>query len=324
MISLIQLLKQTLAEGGNVFGTTASIKKENIEPTLEEFVKTLSKIFPKKASTFKAFEKLGSAGKKDISGDIDLSYPVEHFMKDGKPDLAGWNLNPEEFQQKFDTIRKRSKTATEAQSTLRAMLELIANNINDSSEFIQADPKGAGGGSIFLAFPQYNEAGEKLPETAQIDINVGNPEWLKFSYYSNIYKGVVKGLHRTQLMLALFTEKGKMFKHEAGVLDKETREVEASTPKEALDLLNRLYNFDPPLSQDILNDYFELSAFLKERLTPEEYKSLMKRYLGILDRTGPSADIPEDLQQYWIDHQDEFGLTGKYLPQSSNLIKYKK
>lgn len=205
MIKLTSLLRQVLAEGGNVFGTTASIRKENIESTLEKFSESLGRIFPKKASTFAAFEKLGSAGKKDISGDIDLSYPAENLIKDGKPDFEGWGLDPQEFQQRFELIRKKSRTATEAQSTMRAMLEMIADKINNSSEEMQADPKGAGGGSIFCAYPQYNEAGEKLPDTAQIDINVGNPEWLKFSYYSNIYKGVVKGLHRTQLMLAMFT-----------------------------------------------------------------------------------------------------------------------
>ena len=55
-----------------------------------------------------------------------------------------------------------------------------------------------------------------------------------------------------------------MFKHEQGVLDKETREVEASTPKEALALLNKLYGLE--LTQDQLNDYFELSAVLEKNL----------------------------------------------------------
>ena len=324
MIKLTSLLRQVLSEGGNVFGTTASIRKENIESTLEKFSESLGRIFPEKASTFKAFEKLGSAGKKDISGDIDLSYPSENLIKDNKPDLEGWGLDPQEFQQRFEVVRKKARTSTEAQSILRAMLEMIADKINKSSEEMEADPKGASGGSIFCAYPQYNEAGEKLPDTAQVDINVGNPEWLKFSYYSNIYKGVVKGLHRTQLMLAMFTNKGKMFKHESGVLDKETREVEATNPTEALALLNKLYGFEPELTRDIINDYFELSDFLKKQLPPEEYKNLMKIYLKILDFTGPSADIPEDLQDFWIQNQDEFDLKGKYLPQSSNLYIYKK
>jgi len=320
MIKFGSLILDLLNEGGNVFGTTAPIAKEKIEPTLEKFTEELGKIFPKKANTFSTFEKLGSAGKKDMSGDIDVAYPVSNLTKENKPDLEGWGLDKEEFNQYFEKIRKRSRTATEAQSQLRAMLILIAEKINKESTVLQADPKSSSSNSLFLAFPQYDEAGKRQPELIQVDINVGDPEWLKFSYYSNIYKGVVKGLHRTQLMLALFTAKGKMFKHEKGVLDKETREVEASTPKEALELLNKLYNLN--LTQDQLNDYFELSDVLGKQLSEEEYGKVMDIYLKILDRTGPFAHIPENLEKYWIENQDRLGLTGKRLPDDSPLKKY--
>ena len=322
MIKLESLILEILTEGGNVFGTTAPIAKERIDPTLEKFVEELGRIFPKKASTFASFEKLGSAGKKDMSGDIDVAYPVAHLTKDGKPDLEGWGLDQEKFNQYFEKIRKRARTATESQSQLRAMLTLIAEKINEEGNVLKADPKSAGSNSLFLAFPQYDEKGNKQPELIQVDINVGDPEWLKFSYYSNIYKGVVKGLHRTQLMLALFTAKGKMFKHEQGVLDKETREVEASTPKEALALLNKLYGLE--LTQDQLNDYFELSAVLEKNLSKEDYSRVMDIYLKILDRTGPFAHVPENLEKYWIENQDRLGLTGKRLPDDSNLKKYAK
>mgnify|MGYP001091091606 FL=1 len=320
MIKFGSLILDLLNEGGNVFGTTAPIAKERIEPTLEKFTEELGRIFPEKANTFSTFEKLGSAGKKDMSGDIDVAYPVVNLTKENKPDLEGWGLNREEFNQYFEKIRKRSRTATETQSQLRAMLILIAEKINKQSKVLQADPKSSSSNSLFLAFPQYDEAGKRQPELIQVDINVGDPEWLKFSYYSNIYKGVVKGLHRTQLMLALFTAKGKMFKHEKGVLDKETREVEASTPKEALELLNKLYNLD--LTQDQLNDYFELSDVLEKQLSKEEYGKVMDIYLKILDRTGPFAHIPENLEKYWIENQDRLGLTGKRLPDDSPLKKY--
>ena len=49
MIKLISIVKQILMEGGNVFGTTTSIEKANIEPTVNMFVGQLSKIFPAKA-----------------------------------------------------------------------------------------------------------------------------------------------------------------------------------------------------------------------------------------------------------------------------------
>ena len=322
MTQLVALIKILLTEGGNVFGTTSPIKKEYIEPTLKELTRELSNIFKNKAKTFSTFEKLGSAGKKDLSGDIDLSYDVRNLVINSQPDLEGWGLDSAEFKATYDRIRKRARTATEAQSTVRAMLILIAEKINSSSNILQADPKSAGSNSVFLAFKQYDENGKALPDTVQVDINVGDPEWLRFSYYSNVYKGVVKGLHRTQLVLALFTAKGKMFKHEQGVLDKETREVEATTPREAINLLNSIYTFKTPVDQEILNDYFKLSSFLKQNVTPEEFDNIMAIYLKILDVTGPYADIPEDLQPYWLENKEKLNLTGKRLPDNSNLKKY--
>lgn len=320
MVTLVSLLRQVLTEGGNVFGSTTSIKKENIDSTLEQFTKVLGQLFPKKASTFKALEKLGSAGKKDESGDIDLSYDVQNFIAEGKPDLAGWGLDPKLFEEKVALISKRAKTATPAQIQLRAMLELISDTVNNANQEIEADPKSAANGSLFFAFPQYTPSGEKLENSVQIDINVGNPEWLRFSYYSNVYKGNVKGLHRTQLLVALFNSKGKIFKHGQGIIDKETREVEAESPQQTLALLNKLFGLE--ISQDVLNDYFELMPYLKQHLSKEDLGTVLDTYLKILDSTR--ADIPEDLQEYWIQNQDRLGLKGKFLPDNSNLIKYQK
>lgn len=319
MIRLTSLLRQILNEGGNVFGTTTSIKRENIDPTLEQFVKTLSAIYPKKAATFKSLEKLGSAGKKDESGDIDLSYDAKNFIKDGQPDLEGWAIDPKEFEALVALISKRAKTATPTQIQLRAMLEMISNHVNKSTQEIEADPKSAGNGSLFFAFPQFTPTEDKLEVSVQIDVNIGNPEWLRFSYYSNVYKGNVKGLHRTQLLVSLFTNKGKIFKHGQGILDKETRELEAESPKQTLELLNSLYGTE--ISQDVLNDYFELMDYLKKNLPQEELNKVFDTYLKILDSTR--ADIPEDLQDYWIQNQDRLGLKGKFLPDNSNLTKYK-
>jgi hypothetical protein len=318
MISLIELLRTITAEGGNVFGTTSSIKKEYIQPTLSKFTSELKKIYPK--INFK-FNTLGSVGKKDESGDIDLGMSVDNFLtKDGQPLLSDWNIDPNEFNALFEKIRKRSKTATEAQSKLRTMLELIAINIEEKSQFIDTDLKAAGGGSIFCTSPQYNENGEALEDkSVQIDINVGNLDWLNFSYYSNTYKDNVKGLHRTQLMLSMFQTLGLTFNHGTGVKDKITGKVVATTPKEALNVLNKGYGIN--LSQDILNDYFELMDFLKKNLSKEKIDQILDVYLKILDSTR--ADIPFDIQNYWITNQDRLGLKGKFLPDTSNLTTYK-
>jgi hypothetical protein len=121
-------------------------------------------------------------------------------------------------------------------------------------------------------------------------------------------------------MLALFSNKGRTFGHSTGVIDKETGKQEASTPKEAIILLNKIYGFN--LTQDILDDYFKLEYFMKKNLSKEEYNSIIDRYLKILDSTR--ADIPDNLQEYWIDNQERLGLKGKFLPDVSNLIQYKK
>jgi hypothetical protein len=318
MISLIELLKSITLEGGNVFGTTSSIKKEYIQPTLKNFTAELNKVYPKVKFNFNT---LGSVGKKDESGDIDLGMSVDQFMdKDGNPLLSNWNIDKVEFNALYEKIRKRSRSASETQSKLRAMLELIASNLEEKSEYIDTDLKAAGNGSIFCNFPQYNEKGEMLNDkSVQIDINVGNLDWLNFSYYSNTYKDNVKGLHRTQLMVAMFQALNKTFSHGTGVKDKETGDIVATNPQEALAVLNQGFKLD--LSQDVLNDYFELMDVLKKKLPKEKLNQILDTYLRILDSTR--ADIPLDLQEYWIANQERLGLKGKFLPDGSNLIKYK-
>ena len=319
MIKLFDILKQLIVEGGNVFDITSSINKENIESTVEKFVDELSRIFPAKAASFKSFEKLGSAGKKEVSGDIDLSYDVKNIFPDGKPDFQGWGVDEGKYNKKVALFTKRSKTASVDKIQLRAMIELIGEKLDENSSEIEVDTKSSGNGSIFCSAPQYGPDGKPLGINVQTDINIGNPEWLRFSYYSNTYAGNVKGLHRTQLMLSLFANKGKSFSHATGVVDRETGEKEASNPQEALVLLNKLYGFD--ISQDTLNDYFKLEDYLKNNVSPEEYNAIMDRYLKILDSTR--ADIPDNLQQYWIDNQSRLVLKGKFLPDTSNLVKYK-
>ena len=319
MISLVSIFKDLILEGGNVFGTTAPIKREYIQPTLDKFTKELKRIFPK--VTF-SFESLGSVGKKAESGDIDLGFSANNIISnDGTPLFDKWGISPQEFQVTYDQIRKRSKTATEAQSKLRAMLQLIATKIENESETIGTDTKASGSGSIYCAFPQYDESGNTVGDkSVQIDINVGNLDWLKFSYYSNTYKDNVKGLHRTQLMLSMFQALGLSFTHATGVKSKETGETIATNPGEAIQALNDGYGIE--LTPDVVNDYFELMGYIKKNISKDKFNQILDIYLKILDSTR--ADIPFDLQQYWIKNQDRLGLKGKFLPDDSKLTQYKK
>lgn len=301
--------------GGNVFGTTASIKKENIKPTLLEFFRQFKAVFPKAEPFFREMKTLGSVGKKDVSGDIDLALSEKSF-----DNVEDWGLDREHIIQLFQAFKKRSRTATDDLLMKRSVIVAIAEIIQNSDTDITVDMKGSGAGTLFLMFPQYDSTGKQLEDNVQIDINVGDVDWLEFAYHSNTYSGNVKGLHRTQLMLSMFSNKGYTFSHNYGVKSKESQEIVANNPQQAIELLNKEYGLN--LDRETLGDYFKLKETLEAGISPEELNKIYDIYLKILDSTR--ADIPEDLQSYWIENQDRLGLKGKFLPDNSNLIKYQK
>lgn len=309
-----------LFEGGNVFEGTGPIPKENIEPTLIKFKQTLNKFFPKVKFDF---ELLGSAGKKAISGDIDLALSEKTIFDDNEEvKYEDWNIDPRDFEMMYNQIRKRAKRSSEKQSKLRAVIQLIGVQLLKDPE-LSSDTKGSGSGTLFCSFPQYNKKGAKQKLRVQIDINIGDLHWLKFSYHSETYESNVKGLHRTQLMVALFKNKERTFRHGSGVVNLDTEEYEARTPEEALDLLNNLYGFKTPkLDENIIGNFFKLHKFLIDHISEEELNNIYDIYLKILDSTR--ADIPEDIQYYWIANQDRLGLRGAFLPEDSKLNHYKK
>lgn len=298
--------------GGNVFkGKTQPIKKEHIEPTVEMYFKELAKVFPKKAKDFNKehFKYVGSVGKKDYSGDIDFAVDVTEI------DLSPWELNVEKVKTYYQTFKKRARTATDDELMNRAMLKGIVDTINEKAENIYCDEKKITAGNIFGYFPQYDENYNKLDYGVQIDWMVGNLSWLEFSYYSEVYEGNVKGLHRTQLMLAMFDNLGYSFNHVSGLTEKGNKNIVASTPKQAIEVLTKQYNV---LFTDV-NNYFALYDEFKKGVTNIEYQRVMDIYLKILDRTR--CDIPDNLQNYWKQNQIRLNLTGKFLPEDSNLLK---
>jgi hypothetical protein len=299
--------------GGNIFDFTGPIKKEDIRPTLLKFFAELKEIFPSAGPYFSQMKTLGSVGKKDMSGDIDLALSGQAFQN-----IEDWDLDPQHVQNLFDGFKKRAKSSTDDQLMKRAVIVAIAQKIEESGKQIAVDVKGSGSGALFLAFPQYDTTGNQLDNAVQIDINVGDVDWLEFAYYSDKYEGNVKGLHRTQLMLSLFSNAGYTFSHNYGVKDKETQEIVATNPAQAIDILNSAYGFK--LTSDILQNYFKLQEFLRSNLDQNTLSSVYDTFIKILDSTR--ADIPEDLQPYWIENQQRLGLKGKFLPDDSKLKKY--
>jgi hypothetical protein len=300
-----------LNEGGHVFGEGSDpIAKEDIKPTLDAWLAEIKRLFPKVAKWWDNPVTLGSVGKKDFSGDIDIAID-EAGLKN--PD--DWNLDPQKISADYAIMLKRARSATPQDVMRRAVIKAIGDYINDNSKLITTDSKSSGNGVLFSLFDQIGADGKPNGKTVQIDTNFGNIDWLKFAYYSDSYAGNVKGLHRTQLMLHMFAAKGFMFKHNKGVQNKETLEWVATNPKEAIAKLNELYHFN--IDEKTLQNYHKLQEYLRDHVDKTTLNHIYDIYLKTLDSTR--CDIPEDLQPYWVENKDRLGLTGKFLPNDSQL-----
>ena len=305
--------------GGNVFQGTSGIKIEYIEPTVKHYLQEMKKLFPQKRALFskKYMHYLGSVGKKAVSGDIDLGIDAKDLLKSfDANELKKWNLEYDTIFVDFQKMKKRSRTATDEELMLKATLKGISRYINLNSRNIHTDEKKIGLGTMFSIFPQYDENDEDTGLYVQMDWMVGNIDLLKFSYYSKTYSGNVKGLHRTQLMLAMFQAIDMSFSHTKGLSDKATKELITRDPKKMIQILNR--GLGTKLRQSQINDYFKLSEVVLG-LPISKKEKILDTYLRILDHTR--TDIPENLQDYWKKNQSRLHLTGKFLPSSSALLE---
>jgi hypothetical protein len=302
MISLIKILKTIITEGGNVFtGTeydTDDILLNNIKPTIDEFVSTLSSIFPKKKSTFTSLSDssnwLGSTGKKPKSGDVDLAYSSEYFFKDGQIDTEGWGVDQNEYTQLYEKNKKAARSASDEQIQVKSLIQLIVKKINGSGKDIHANDKAANGGTIHFSYPQYSDS-EKLDTNAQLDLDTGDLDWLKFRYNSELPDDnqEIKGLHRGQLMLAMFAATGYTFKSGKGFVRKETGDILGDKPQDAIDVFNNEYKPKQPLDLKITSNYNKLMDYVKTNLDPEDKENTLKMFAEALRRA--KAYVPDNI-----------------------------
>jgi len=306
-----------ITEGGNVFaGKTASIKLEHIAPTLEAYFKELKHIFPKKAMIFNLehFKALGSVGSKPFSGDIDLALSSHDLLDKEMSDksMSLWGIDPKAVHVEFAKLEKRAKTSSPEQLLMKAFLKELVLYINKHAPTVYADEKKITPGNIFTLFPQINEKGQDVGIGVQIDIMIGNLDWLTFSYHSDPYppESNVKGLCRTQLVLSLFQIADMSFNHTSGVKDKATGNVIATNPEDALNVLSDKLKIK--FTRENTRNYYTLSELVKDKLPKAKYDKLMDIFLKILDSTRIA--VPDNLRDEWKKRKTRLGLTGKYLP----------
>lgn len=304
MISLIRLLNEILIkEGGNVFKNSEydaqNILLNNIQPTVNKFAEDLGKLFPSKRISFKELTDknnwLGSTGRKPESGDVDLAYTSDNFFINGKPDIKGWELDENEFNTLYEKLKKASRVATVEQIQIKALVQLIVKKINSNGGDLFSSDKASGAGSIHFSYPQYTPSGEKLDIRAQLDLDIGDMDWLKFRFNSELPKEdpQIKGLHRGQLMLAMFAATGYTFKSGKGFVRKDTGEIIADKPQSAMEVFNDEYKPQAPLTLEIINNYNKLMDYVKNNLKPEDKDATLNMFREALKRA--EAYVPDNI-----------------------------
>src|SRR5210317_479592 len=272
--------------GGNIFKHKAtSIPKERIEPTIKAYIDALKKAFPMKAHSFNYFEPVGSAGKKPESGDLDLAIDSTHIVKSfTESEIGKWGIDWDDWNDLYAKIHKRSRTATHDMCKMRALLTLISAKLAENGFELGGDITA---GNIFTCFQQHDENGP-TEDFVQIDWMVGDIDWLTWSYYSHGEYGL-KGLHRTQFLVALFSEIGYTFNHFCGMKKKGSREWIITSPEDALQLLSDHYGM---VTHSQTQTFAQLHSWLL-RGNSGLYLSVVNRYKEILK--NQKAAIPSAL-----------------------------
>tara|TARA_Y100000592_G_scaffold30536_2_gene48589 strand:+ start:1897 stop:3960 length:2064 start_codon:yes stop_codon:yes gene_type:complete len=320
--------RRFLTEGGNVFKgeRVGAIPLEFIEPTLERYYEELGRLFPQQTAFFQTIEPLGSVGKKAKSGDIDLAIDVSELAPSRKIDdqmLQSWELDPQVWADTRARFAKRARNATDEELDLRAFLYELAKYIGENSQLIKTDLKKVTSGGMFSLFPQISDSGEQQEIGIQVDWMLGNKDWLRFAYFSDVPsedQEMLKGLHRTQLIVALLGVKDYSFQHAKGVYRKGTKEKVVTSPQETLELIEKLYG--TPISIEELRNFSSLYGWIEANLSDEDKVEVYRYYLKILDSTRGNKDpatgescghIPTELEDFWRQNQDTIPLSGKFL-----------
>ena len=272
--------------GGNIFKNIATaIPRDRVEPTIEAYTKALGEIFPMKAHSLSFFKPVGSAGKKPVSGDLDLAIDWTHIVRSFTSDEIGkWEIEWDDWNDLYTKIHKRARTATYQMSKMRALLTLISAKLTEKMDVNDRVTAG----NIFTCFEQHDESGP-TGDYVQVDWMVGDIDWLQWSYYSH-GEISLKGLHRTQFLVALFSEIGYTFNHFSGIKEKKTSEWTITSPEDALELLSEHYGM---VTHSQTQTFAQLHSWLL-RAEPASYFRVISRYREIL--RIQKENIPNVLQ----------------------------
>lgn len=172
---------------------------------------------------------------------------------------------------------------------MKALLKMIGEKLQEHG--IDVENKKTSAGNLFTCFPQYNPDGQLTGDYIQIDWMVGDIDWLRWSYYSHGEKGL-KGLHRTQFIVACFLKLGMTFNHFKGVKLKIETEWRITDPETAVEALSCGFG---PLTLEQTKTFRDLHSWLLENASKDDYLEVVRRYTGIIKLA--KAEIPNEIKE---------------------------
>jgi hypothetical protein len=215
-----------LTEGGNIFknddevgsSATQKIKQADIDPTLEWLEKVINtaaenRLGIKDLGLDLVNNKLGSAGKKDESGDIDISVDPSKLTFD-------------------DNILPKEMLILLLQDAGYKTREIKKNRSDNPSKVYDIAKTGD---QVHLKTPIL---GDDKKGYVQTDFMFGEPKWMKFAKDApNPKDSKYGGVHRAMMIYSVANAKGYKFSPDKGIQKRDSGEQFISDPEEIAKLL---------------------------------------------------------------------------------------
>lgn len=304
-MKLIDYFQILIFEGGGLGKkfNAEPIYKDNIESTIKYFLRQFNK-YTKINIDFNTIKILGSAGKKDYSGDIDISIPKEISRQ-----LVQYLINELYNNKKKDfflnNVEKKHAGIDENKKNAIAALNFGRSigspfNFNKENRGIKLlttvnefDFEDGMPGLVPFVVDQIGSNGEFLNKKVQLDLNFGNNEWMSFAYFYEPEESPdnrpIKGLHRNAILASLIHFLGGEWGFQKGF--KKTKKDKQFSEKKT-DLIAFINNkIKLNIEEKDLNSYSSILKIVKKlnkNEREEVFNIMIKRLHGPL---MPSPDL---------------------------------
>jgi len=285
--SKVVIKKEIIKEGGHAIEGASKIPKEQIDNTLKALERDF--LIPQLNLSLDQCAVVGSTGKKDKSGDIDLAIPFTAL--NGNMDVDTFFHHA--YVYLYDFYEKIS-------TSFKCKLNLQYKQIH-------------------LGVPQYDTNNEKTNNLAQVDLMFGNVSYLKWACYSDPQKSAYESWVRNSLLASLaetkkiikFTEEkyqvvlGLTFDNYSGLLstvyttnsDKELSQGKTLINIDLItdnpdELLSTLFD-DQINSNNVLLAEDVIELLKSKGLNTKEFKQVFQKYM--LDKHYNDVKILEVL-----------------------------